>query len=102
MSSPWTIVSPSHVALGPGGALRVPIRERYVSTRSASDLPDLTSAIFLLDIAAKSKRLAIIAPKNFGGVICAVAIMCASTSRLDQPAASDGASHADGGRAARA
>src|SRR4051812_33856801 len=45
-------------------------------------------------IASKRKPLAIIRPKNFGGVIRAVAIRCATTSRTDHPAHSDGWSQA--------
>src|SRR5262249_8686340 len=102
MSSPCTIVSPSHDSDGPGGALCAPTSDRYVSMSWSSVLPARTSAMRLLYVALKSKRLQTIAPKNFGGVICAVAIKCANTSRLDQPVASEGAFHAVAGSDAKA
>ena len=40
-------------------------------------------------------------PKNFGGVISAVAMMCATASRTVQPVHSDGVSHAASSRLPR-
>ena len=97
MSSPCTIVSPSQEAAGPGGALRVSTRERYSATRSASLRPALTWSMSLRVRAWKLKPVPINLPKKRGGVISAVAIMCATTSRTVQPVHSDGLSQSASG-----
>ena len=70
------------------------------ASASALEVPR-SRAMSLVCMREKLKPLPMILAKNAGGVIMALAVMWATTSRTDQPPHSDGLSHCSGVRVER-
>src|SRR3954447_7208854 len=92
MSSPCTMISPSQVVFGPGGAV---VRSFAATKRAkvAAGPPADCSAISLSAKRSKLKPDPIILPKNFGGVMSALPVWWASTSCTVHRSHSDGVRH---------
>src|SRR3954454_12394044 len=100
MSSACTIVSPNQVSVGPGGCVVESTIALKLASVSAGAAPRL-AAMSLDWSLVKLKPLASSFPKKLAGPILAVAVMCASTSRTDQPVHNDGVSQLASGNASR-
>ena len=83
MSSAWIIVSPSQVVFGPGGDFfeSAWLRKFEGPERVAAEMGPDPSSANLGKLNPETMKPA----KNFGGVICAVDVMCASTSPRSTP-----------------
>src|SRR5437016_4237031 len=92
MSSECTTTSPSQVSAGPGGCLDELTSALKRASVSAGDAP-LWVTMSLLCMRLMLNPEEIILTKNWGGLILAVAVMWASTSRTDQSLHSDGLAH---------
>jgi hypothetical protein len=100
MSSAWTIVSPSHVSVGPGGCFDELTSAVNRARVSAGELP-LSVAMSFDCMLLRLNPDVIILPKNCGGLIFAVAVMWASTSRTVQSVHSDAVAHCSSVSASR-
>src|SRR4051812_32772174 len=92
VSSPWITGSPSHESVGPGGCDVDVICSRNRSSASAGESPRSTAMSLRCNL-SKLKPDEISFTKNDGTVILADAVMCATTSRTDQPSHNEIASH---------
>src|SRR5260221_13543204 len=92
MSSEWTIVSPSMVSAGPGGG-PVDVTIAPNPARGSAGEPPFSAAVSLPCNLVRLNPDPASLTKNAGGLIFAVAVMCASTSRTVQSVDNDDVDH---------
>src|SRR5215469_152689 len=100
MSSAWTIVSPSQESTGPGGCL-TEVSSAWKRRKVSAGVAPLSAATFLSCSRSKLNRAPASLTRNAGGVIFAVAVMWATTSRTVQEPQREGLAHWSGPMAPR-
>src|SRR3954470_2971470 len=100
MSSEWTTTSPSHVALGPGGAVFEPWTARKPAKVAAGSSPSRREMPALAYL-SKLKPAMANWPTKAAGPVDAAAVRWATMSRTVQPAHRDGVTHCWGASPAR-